>query len=443
MTDQRHKFISQGHGLAGLVSRSMALSVVRVLGAVATIGYTLLLARVTDADTLGQLLAAVSLAMLVSAVLTLNLEAGAIRFLPIYQKDARPDLVAGFVTLNRRVILALLPGAVVMTLALLWLREASPALWWMTVFMIAGAAPLLAFARATARHATALDAPLRGAVPNILVRPALFGLAILAGYALGLSLSGPILAAMFVLAATLTVVAQLVCLGPCLSRATKTEPSVARWRDWLALAGATSPAILTGEYLKNLALISAAVPLIASETAVFGIALSLMGLIDFGVKAVDITVSPRVSSAMAQDDYATARQILGLAALIKLCGFALACIVLALTLAPLISLLGSEYAALSTVLPPLLLVPLARLAFGPAPLVLNITGQKRASFSVSLIGVVVIAGGSALGAMIGGMAGAAQGVGLSFAVYQAIACRAAARLGGLDTSLLNIMSLRR
>ena len=61
-----------------------------------------------------------------------------------------------------------------------------------------------------------------------------------------------------------------------------------------------------------------------AEVAVFGISLSLCGLIDFGIKAVDVATSPRIARAIAQNTLPSLRPLFALASLIKMASYGLA-----------------------------------------------------------------------------------------------------------------------
>ena len=103
-----------GSALGGTLQKALSLVGARVLGNVLTLGYTLILARITTPTEFGLIMTAFAWIMLLSVLLALNLESGSIKYLVQYRETGQPGRAAGFIRLNRMTIfgLTLLSGLV-------------------------------------------------------------------------------------------------------------------------------------------------------------------------------------------------------------------------------------------------------------------------------------------------------------------------------------------
>lgn len=417
---------------ARLLGRTASLVAARICGSVLTLAYTLLLARMMAPDDLGLVMSAMSVAFLASVVASLNVESGSIRFLVRYLADGDRPLAAGFVAVGRRIVLA----STVLLLPLwagTWLvgGDGTAA----TVYAVAFAtAPALAVTRLYSRHAGALDAVLRGALPRMLVRPALFTGVLGAGYLLGAD-AGPLGAMLlYLLAAVLVLGLQARLLRRCLAFAAG-PADTGPWRLWVRTGVMLAPMLVMNEYMNYVVLGAAGLGLPAAGVAQLAIALSLQNILGFSVTAVDMAFGPRIAGALAADDRARCRSLLGTAALAK-------CVavvggggaILALR-EPVLGLFGSHYAEAASGFLILATMPLVAAVLGPAALVLNILGRRRELLAGCALGIVALGIGTPLGGHLGGLDGAAAGAALGFLAYQAVLYLLCRRATGVDPSL--------
>lgn len=425
----------------GLAVRAVTFMLVRVMGAIATLGYTIMLARVTSAENVGILLSAISLSMIVSLLLSLNLEAGSIRYFALYSQDRRLNDLAGFVSLCRLVIFVILVPTTLLVATILWVKSTTVENLVMILIMTSLVSPFIALTRVNLRHATAMDVTLKAMIPASLIRPSTFALLILFALLLNVDFSRVFLALFFLLATLFSWMIQSFLIAQDFQFLAGTKARREDWREWLGLGLATSPGVLTGEYLKNLAVLAAALVLVPAEVAVFGIAISLFGLVDFGVKAVDVAVSPHLAKSIPKEDSKSIARLLGSTAAIKITAHALGCLFYYVSLDTLIYVMGSEFEGVRPILLPLLCIPFARAIFGPGQLILNITGHKTPSLMVSSLGAVAIALGTLAGGFIFGTIGAATGMSLAFLGYQItwlLVCRSKT---GINPSIINIFRI--
>ena len=84
-------------GRGGTLQKALSLVGARVLGNVLTLGYTLILARITTPTEFGLIMSAFAWIMLLSVFLALNLESGSIKYLVQYRETGQSGRAAGFI----------------------------------------------------------------------------------------------------------------------------------------------------------------------------------------------------------------------------------------------------------------------------------------------------------------------------------------------------------
>jgi len=419
-------------GSAGLIVAG------RVAGSLLTLYYTLLLVTVAPADEIGRAFTALSLGFVLSVAASLNVEAGSIRFLPLYLGQGRPGAAAGFVRLCRRITLAaclvLVPVAVALA-ALQGVETLGPYL------LGLAAAPFMAHARINSRHANALGLVLRGALPRLLLRPALLSAVLTGCAASGTTLSASAVMGVFLAAAILTALLQRALIRSAM-HFDGAAPDQGEARDWLGLGLLLGPMLLLNEYGRDIVILSGSLVLPPAEVARLGIALSLVGTLGFALTAVDMVVSPRLSRALLHTGPAAAARLLTASGAIKLAGLLAGAPLGYLLLPPLLRLMGGGYGDLGGLYLALLPIPFAMALCGPGALVLNILGHRWALFWASLAGALLLVAAVAAGGLGWGLTGAVTGAVTGTTAYHLALLLLSLRRAGTDPTLLATVTLR-
>ena len=379
-------------------------------------------------------MSALSAAFLASVVASLNVESGSIQFLVRYLAEGQPEKAAGFVAFSRRTVV--LTSAVALPLLLAaWALgpEATSAA--LPAYAVAlAAAPILAITRVYSRHAGALDAVLLGALPRMLVRPALFTVVLGAIWALGATVSaGPVMF-LYLVAAIVVIAMQSILLHARFTFTRGPDRDMGAWRIWLRTGVMLAPMLVMNEYMTYLVLGSAALGMPAAAVAGLGIALSLQNILNFSLTAVDMAFGPKLARTLVGGQERRRRDLLSAIAALK-CAAVLGGGAMVFALKdPILGLFGPAYLGAGHAFAILLLMPLAAALSGPAALVLNVLGRRRELLAGSLVGVAGIAVATPLGGGLAGLEGAAVGATAAVVAHQATLNLLCRRSTGIDPS---------
>ena len=417
-----------------LLTRTGVLVGARVCGSLLTLIYTVLLARVTTPAEMGLAMAALSATFLASVIASLNVESGSIQFLVRYLADGQPEKAAGFVVFSRRTV-ALTSAVALPACLAAWALGPEAASAALPAYAIALAtAPIVAITRVYSRHAGALDAVLLGALPRMLVRPALFTLVLGAIWTLGATISAAWVMLLYLAAAVVVIAVQSVLLRARFGFARSPGRDMGAWRLWLRTGVMLAPMLVMNEYMTYLVLGSAALGMPAAAVAGLGIALSLQNIINFSLTAVDMAFGPRLARALVHGhERRRCDLLLAIAALKSAAVLGGGGVVFALK-DPILGLFGPAYLGAGDAFAILLLMPLAAALCGPAALVLNVLGRRRELLAGSLVGVVGIAVATPLGGWLAGFDGAAIGATAAVVAHQATLTLLCRRSTGNDPS---------
>jgi len=425
--------------LGGTLQKALSLVGARVLGNVLTLGYTLILARITTPTEFGLIMTAFAWIMLLSVFLALNLESGSIKYLVQYRESGQSGLAAGFVRLNRMTILGLaLVSAIVAALA-----------WWAGAFgsdeamlgvvaVTVIAAPVVAMTRVYGRHATALGQVLRGGVPIMLVRPAVIFLLVALIWLSGARPGLTVYMLLFLAAFAVTALVQALLLRQTFGFAAGVPRQYDEARKWFATGAMVAPLLVLRDNLKHVVVAAAGLVLVPAQVGYLALALSIMAFVYFAMKAVDISTSPQLSRALHAKQADRVAALLDTAARLKIAGLLAGAAVIAVFGGMALELFGPEYRASLVPLLILLIIPASDAVFGPAQIVLNVTGRQDVIFWVAGISTAMMIGATALGGALGGATGAALGAALSYAVQQFILRSVAKSSAGTETSVVAI-----
>lgn len=413
----------------------------RIGGTLLTLTYTLLMVSVASPEDVGRAFAALSAGFLLSVVASLNVEAGSIRFLPLYFEKARREDAAGYVKWCRRTVLFTCSLLMLPIVAyLLWskgLEELGP-------FLLSfAAAPIIANGRINSRHGVAMGLVLRAALPRTLVRPvfmsSFLGLASWQSWTLN---AVEIMTAFFI-ASSLATFLQWVLIRHAMTFRNEVTPRFAEAREWIPFGLMLSPMLIMNEYMRNLIILTSGFVLEAGDVARLGLSLSMISILNFGLNAFDLVFSPKISRATAGDRPKARARFLTICGAGKLCALVVGVPVAIFLIPKVLAYMGTAYSGIEEMFLVLALIPASKAIFGPASLVLNITGHKRILFMCALLGAAGIVAGTLLGHQLGGTNGVIIGAALAAAAYQVLLFVMCRLTTGVDTTVLSTFWERR
>ena len=436
--------VLQKMGLGKILKRVFALVGSRFAGSFLTLLYTLIIAKIATPDVFGLAMLGLSSALLVSIPLSLNVEGGSIKYLVAYLRDGDVDQASGFLRFNRRLLLALSALGLVGLGLVLAIGKIDLTSEVGRVFVVSGlTAPFLAATRVYGRHATALDEVLRGSLPVMWVRPALFCCILGALWVTGQRVSADFITAIFLFTTIMTALLQAWLLRATFAQLRSNTPKQSDWRSWLKTGVMLAPLVVMRENLKNIIIVAAGFVLIKSDIGLLALALSILAIIIFAVKAVDIAISPKLSKQIQAGHRKEATVLIALSGSVKLVGTIVGLGLIGMAGGPLLGLFGDQYLPTQAVVLILFVIPVANAVFGPVDLVLNVTGNRAAILSISVWSIAILALGTMIGGWIGGLTGAALGAVVPYVIGQIGLCVACIRYAQLDPSLRSLWHVRK
>ncbi|MEM7630711.1 MAG: hypothetical protein AAF227_01655 [Pseudomonadota bacterium] len=424
-------------GAARMFGTAGIVLAVRVSGTLLTLTYTLLMIGVAPPEEVGHAFAALSAGFLLSVVASLNVESGSIRFLPLYFENDRKADAAGYVFWCRRTVLVMTAALMVPAVAILIWRNGLET---MGPYLLSfAAAPIIANGRINSRHGIALGLVLRAALPRMLVRPVFMTAALGSANLLDLDLNATQIMGAFFVASSLATGLQWVLIRHAMTFRHEVDPSYKEARDWVPFGLMLSPMLVMNEYMRNLIILTSGIVLMPADVARLGISLSMISVLNFGLNAFDMVFSPKISRATAQEKPQRRAKLLSACGAGKLAALVVGVPLAWLLIPYVLGYMGKDYAGIEDVFLALAIIPASKAIFGPANLVLNVTGHKKILFWCALIGAVGIVVGTLAGHAIDGTRGVIIGAALAAAFYQALLFTMCRLRTGTDTTVLSLL----
>ena len=372
-----------------LATRSLGIFAARVVGTGLMLVATLLMARMLGPEDFGLVFAIWSPVVLLSQMSTLNLTALATVEIAGALARGEPGVAAGFVRFGRSAVAVAAPVAALGACIFLSLRfpEAvaeAP----LVLALVSVVVAVLGMQQLHAAQAVALGQASDVQVPNDLLRPLVIVGALGLVWAMGGDV-GPVFAlAVFSTGASVALVMQLA-----LTRGD--FAALGEWGGitpvyWLKSALALAPSRMLMQQFRALAVMSASLSLGLADTGVIALALSLVGLLTFGILAVDMTFGPDLAQARVRRDNAALGRILATSGLVRLVPVVAGCLVIGLAADPIVALFGMGFDGAGDVARVLLIVPLVRAALGNGRLLLQVDGHRGLLFCTSGIAILAL-----------------------------------------------------
>ena len=395
----------------------LTLVVLRLGGTAAAFAISLILARTMDPVEMGVVLTSISAAPLAAIVVTGSTEAGCVRFIVAYLENGDVDKARGMVQFNRRVTLAI--AFVLLTGLCIWLwAQAGSEQGASLVFaMTALTGLLLGWLRQGAAHAMALGKVVRSLAPFSFFRQVLLFL----GIAICILMQKP-LSVLLVVALMLASTAAVVVLQAVLNRIPmqRMGAGVADFSDrgeWTKVGLQLGLTLLFVQFSRDLIIVISSWSLPPNEVAVLGITTAIVAFTKFYVIAVNQSITPKISAAIARQDDSELMQRVAISNHLKFWPMVLAAFLFWLLGDHVTAIFGPNFTNITPVLLVLSLEPLALAFFGPGGNVLSLSGHQFVMLPLSVFTVLLLLAAVTLGANVDGVRGAAIGSSLTWVFW--------------------------
>ena len=390
----------------------LALVVTRIGGAIAAFALSLLMARNMSPAEMGLAMTCLSAVPLATLLVTGSTEAGCLRFLVAYREKKELGKFKGMMSFNRRVTLVIGALFIVVTLGWLWMTDRTGAYSSTVVILTAIATVLLSFQKLASAHVMSLGRVLLASAPGSLWRQTmlvmLVGLWILTEY--------PLTKEVVVTSMLLSVIAVLI-LQETLNRrpmrqvltAKNIESDYSDYREWTKVGLQLGITLLFLRYSRDLTLVISSFSLAPEDIAVLGIATAIVGFAKFYVISIHQTLGPQLSKAVARNEIDKIQKKIVYTNHLKFWPMVLVLIVSLFLGDEIAGIFGPGFEEIATLLPILMIEPLAMAFCGPGGQLLTLTGRQFIMLPLSIATVVVLGCAITIGAHVGGVVGAAYG----------------------------------
>lgn len=442
---QAFRVTSIGRFLSGVRSElatPLVLVTLRAGGAVAAFLTSVLMARTMDAAEVGIALTCMSVASLSAILVTGSTEAGCVRFVVAYLERGESARARGMVRFNRRVTL-------VIGLALLaslsvgqWHaarggEDLSPILA-ATVMT----AVLLGWLRIGAAHAMALGEVIRSLAPSSFFRQAFLLLGLALWTLAGRPSDVAVVLSLMLLGAGIALVLQTALNRGPMMRLGTGQVDGSDWKEWTGVGLQLGLALLFVQFSRDLTLVAGALSLSAEDVGVLGIATAIVGFAKFLVVAINQSVLPELSRAVARGDMETFMRRTAITNHLKFWPMVLVFVAFWMLGEHVAALFGPGFADIASILPILMLEPLALAFFGPGGSYLSLSGRQAVLLPLSIATIALLAAAVTLGAHLGGLRGAALGSSVAWVFWSASLAALSRRYAGRDITLLSTVRHR-
>ncbi len=375
--------------LSKLLARSSVLMAARLVGGGIAFGTNLLIARHFGAETLGLVALAMAFVSLLALAVSLGRPAVGMMFISEYLEQKKLKDIRGFIVVGYRTIAFM---SVIIIVAFLAFSPFADQFVHGDQILAAAFACLMAPAFAIINFnggiLTGYRRQLLALMPDLVLKPVLILIAVVAFSQVTSVTSPHVLLAGFCLALWLTAGFQALII-----RKQRVFPheranvsDAKRWRKkaapWIAI-------ILLSDYVVELHLLAAGLIVGPAEVAILHVCFRLRMLASFGMRALYSFVMPDFYAAHSKGDRAQMGQTMTRGNALAL-GYTLCVCAGMAVLGPwLLGLFGDDFAAGYWTLIIVALTMIPRAIFGPATAVMAAAGEQRSMIIVLVMGVAV------------------------------------------------------
>ena len=390
----------------------LTLVAMRVGGAVAAFILSLLMARNMDPAEMGLAMTFLSAAPLATLLLTGSTEAGCLRFLVAYRERNELNKFRGMVSFNRRVTLVLGIAFLAGTLAWLSLTDQASGDLSIVVLTTAIAAVLLSFQKIASSHVMSLGRVVLAMAPYSLWRQLMLVLFVGLWILVDNPLTKEVVASCMLLSIVVVLILQTTMNYRPMQQMTADKSNAtdySDYREWTKVGMQLGITLLFLQYSRDLTLVFSSLSLSPEDIAVLGIATAIAGFAKFYVVAIHQTLAPQLSQAIARNEIEQIQKKINLTNHLKFWPMVIVLIVFLIFGEQIARIFGPGFEGIATLLPILVIEPLAMAFFGPGGQLLTMTGRQFVMLPLSVATIVVLGCAITIGAYVGGVEGAAYG----------------------------------
>ncbi len=371
----------------------------RVLGTVGTFFYTVLMARLLTPEAFGMAWTLWSAVFISAYLCTLNIGAAAIQEVVRARVAQQDDIAAGFIIASRRILLLMAIPTMLAFTGLIWWSEPSilkdhP----LAVMLAAATIPVFSWVMTNTAQATSLDQVLRGHLPAMLLRPALFLALLGAVWLMGLQVGLAGVVGIYLTVVMVIALVQFRLIQPYFAFLRATVANTGHWRRWVKAGLMLAPGKLLSDQLKHLLILVSAIPLGAATVAQVAVALSIVNLLNFAITAVETSFAPKTSRSLNRDlaagcpprDMQRATHFIAVSGALKMVLVCVGAAFLWLLMPFLISMFGPDYAEAASAAWWFVLIPLSKVLFGNTLLTLQVFDRRGDILWTSVLALLAL-----------------------------------------------------
>lgn len=404
----------------------LLLFVLRGGGAAAAFGTSLLMVHNMDAAKMGIALTCMSIAPLTAILVTGSSEAGCVRFIIAYLEKNDSAKARGMVRFNRQITLAL--GSLTLCGLLLWHLLMAKRGYEIPLFMVLTiiTAVLLGWLRIGAAHAMSLGKVIRSLAPFSFFRQLLLLLGLGFWVLIGKELTIQTVVATMLVSVTVVLALQAALNRRPMQQLGHGEIDVSDRKEWTKVGLQLGLTLLFVQFSRDLTLVIGAFSLSPADISVLGIATAIVGFAKFFVIAVNQSVTPKLSQAIARDDTEELMLRVAMTNQLNFWPMVLAFFMFWVFGDQVAAIFGPDFSDIAVILLILMIEPLALAYFGPCGNLLSLSGHQYVLLPLSAVAVLLLTICVTVGAQLDGLRGAAIGSSITWLFWSAslgILCR--------------------
>ena len=416
----------------------------RVGGAVAAFVLSLLMARNMDPAEMGLAMTCLSAAPLATMLVTGSTEAGCLRFQVAYLNRNELSKFRGMMSFNRRVTLVLGTIFIVITIGWLLITDQESGGLSTIVLLTAVTAVLLSWQKIASVHVMSLGHVVLAMAPFSFWRQALLVLCVGLWLLTDNALTKEVVASGMLLSVIAVLILQVVLNHRPMQRVVASKSDgldYSDYREWTKVGLQLGITLLFVQFSRDLTLVFSSLSLSPEDISVLGIATAIVGFAKFYVVAIDQSISPKVSEAVARKEIDKILKKITFTNHLKFWPMVLVYIVLWFSGDNIAAIFGPGFERIAILLPILALEPLAIAFFGPSGQLLSMSGYQSIMLPLSVATIAVLASAITIGAHFGGVEGAAYGSTVAWVFWTVSLALFTRKYVHYDVSMFSAISL--
>lgn len=397
----------------------LLLFVLRGGGAAAAFGTSLLMVHNMSAANMGIALTCMSIAPLAAILVTGSSEAGCVRFIIAYLDRNEIDKARGMIRFNRQITLSV--GCLTLAGLLIWQILMADQGYEIPLFMAMTimTAVLLGWLRIGAAHAMSLGKVIRSLAPFSFFRQLLLLLGLGFWVLIGKALTIETVVATMLASVVVVLVLQAALNYSPMQRIGSGDVDVSDRSEWTKVGLQLGLTLLFVQFSRDLTLVIGAFSLSPEDISVLGITTAIVGFAKFFVIAVNQSVTPKLSQAIARADTEVLMLRVAMTNQLNFWPMVLAFVMFWFFGDQVAAIFGPDFSDVAVILVILMIEPLALAYFGPCGNLLSLSGHQYVLLPLSAVAVLLLAICVTVGAQLDGLRGAAIGSSITWVFWSA------------------------